>query len=263
MTHALLALEDGRWFRGRSFGARGERCGEIVFNTSMTGYQEILTDPSYAGQIVVMTYPHIGNYGVNPEDVEARSVFLEGFVVREASPYVSNWRSAGSLDEYLKTYGVVGISDIDTRALVRHIRSAGAMRACLTTETDDVGEAVRRAATIPEMVGRELASAVTCNTAYDWEGDSAAQSYGAPYAATSRPEGAHRQLHVVAVDFGVKYNSLRYLATLGCNVTVLPATCTASTTMVMLSRTPSATPTACVTPRRPAAGFTSPLAGRR
>src|SRR3982751_6147205 len=123
---ALLVLEHGRTFRGKAFGAPGERCGEIVFNTSMTGYQEILTDPSYAGQIVVMTYPEIGNYGVNAEDVEARRVFLEGFVVRELSPVVSNWRAAGSLDDYLKANGIVGISDIDTRALVRHIRERGA-----------------------------------------------------------------------------------------------------------------------------------------
>jgi carbamoyl-phosphate synthase small subunit len=224
MTQAILALEDGRAFRGRAFGARGERSGEIVFNTAMTGYQEILTDPSYAGQIVVMTYPHIGNYGVNPEDVEARRVFLEGFVVREASATVSNWRAAGSLDEYLKASGVVGISDIDTRALVRHIRTRGAMRACLTTETDSAVEAARRAASIPKMVGRELASAVTCDGEYEWKGDETDNAYGAPQA----PDGAptHERFHVVALDFGVKYNSLRYLAALGCRVTVLPSTAT-------------------------------------
>jgi len=224
MTQAILALEDGRIFRGRAFGARGERCGEIVFNTSMTGYQEILTDPSYAGQIVVMTYPHIGNYGVNPEDVEARKVFLEGFVVREASERVSNWRAAGSLDEYLKVNGVVGISDLDTRALVRHIRSKGAMRACLTTETEDAAEAVRRATTVPGMVGRELASTVSCEASYDWEGDDVESPYGAP-----DPEigDAKADFHVVTLDFGVKYNSLRYLRALGCRVTVLPATATA------------------------------------
>jgi carbamoyl-phosphate synthase small subunit len=225
MTQAILALEDGRTFRGRAFGARGERCGEIVFNTSMTGYQEILTDPSYAGQIVVMTYPHIGNYGVNPEDVEARRVFLEGFVVREVSPTVSNWRSAGTLDEYLKAHGVIGISEIDTRALVRHIRTAGAMRACLTTETDDPVEAARRAAKVPKMIGRELASAVTCDETYEWAGDASEHPYGAPAA----PDGANTDIrfHVVALDFGVKYNSLRYLKAHGCRVTVLPSTATA------------------------------------
>jgi carbamoyl-phosphate synthase small subunit len=221
MTQAILALEDGRAFRGRAFGARGERSGEIVFNTSMTGYQEILTDPSYAGQIVVMTYPHIGNYGVNPEDVEARRVFLEGFVVREASPTVSNWRAAGTLDEYLKANGVVGISEIDTRALVRHIRTRGAMRACLTTETDNPVDAALRAANIPRMVGRELASSVTCGDTYEWEGDETPDAYGAPRAADPS------RFHVVALDFGVKYNSLRYLASLGCRVTVLPSTATA------------------------------------
>ena len=221
MTQAILALEDGRAFRGRAVGARGERSGEIVFNTSMTGYQEILTDPSYAGQIVVMTYPHIGNYGVNPEDVEARRVFLEGFVVREASPTVSNWRAAGTLDEYLKAHGVVGISDIDTRALVRHIRARGAMRACLTTETDNAVEAALRAANVPKMVGRELASAVTFGSEYQWEGDGTPDAYGAPQATEAT------RFHVVALDFGVKYNSLRYLASLGCRVTVLPSTATA------------------------------------
>ncbi len=224
MTQAILALEDGRAFRGRAFGARGERSGEIVFNTSMTGYQEILTDPSYAGQIVVMTYPHIGNYGVNPEDVEARRIFLEGFVVREASPTVSNWRAAGTLDEYLKANGIVGISEIDTRALVRHIRTRGAMRACLTTETDNVVEAARRAVSVPKMVGRELATAVTCEHTYEWEGDETPDAYGLPPTAD---DVAPARFHVVTLDFGVKYNSLRYLTSHGCRVTVLPATATA------------------------------------
>jgi carbamoyl-phosphate synthase small subunit len=226
MTQVLLALEDGRAFRGRHFGAPGERCGEIVFNTSMTGYQEILTDPSYAGQIVVMTYPHIGNYGVNPEDVEARSVFLEGFVVREASATVSNWRSAGSLDEYLKAHGVVAVSEVDTRAIVRHIRTRGAMRACLTTETDSAAEAALRAAAVPKMIGRELATGVSCGEEYTWGREAGPEPYGAPQA----PEGASTAsgFHVVALDFGVKYNSLRYLAALGCRVTVLPATATAA-----------------------------------
>jgi carbamoyl-phosphate synthase small subunit len=221
--YAILALEDGRVFRGRAFGAIGERCGEIVFNTSMTGYQEILTDPSYAGQIVVMTYPHIGNYGINPEDVEARRIFLEGFVVRELSPVVSNWRSAGSLEEYLAKNGIVGISDIDTRALVRHIRDRGAMRACLSTEGGDEAEMVRRAAAAPEMVGRELASAVTCAEPYVWTGDAVEDPYGAPPYCIGRSDA---RFHVVTLDFGVKYNSLRYLTALGCRVTVLPSTAT-------------------------------------
>lgn len=231
MTEAILALEDGRVFRGRAFGARGERCGEVVFNTSMTGYQEILTDPSYAGQIVVMTYPLIGNYGINAEDVEARSVFLEGFVVREVSPTVSNWRSAGSIDDYLSGHGVVGISEIDTRALVRHIRDKGAMRACITTETLDGAEAVRRATSIPEMEGRELASAVTCEKSYSWSGDAAEHPFGAPDPENSVPTA--RKLNVVTLDFGVKYNSLRYFRALGCDVTILPSTATAETVLAL------------------------------
>jgi carbamoyl-phosphate synthase small subunit len=222
---AILALEDGRIFRGRAFGAVGERMGEVVFNTSMTGYQEILTDPSYAGQIVVMTYPHIGNYGINPEDVEARRIFLEGFVVRELSPIVSNWRAAGSLDDYLKANGIVGISDIDTRALVRHIREKGAMRACISTAGGTEADLVRKAASAPEMVGRELASAVTCAEPYQWNGDSIEDPYGAPPYTVGRSDA---RFHVVALDFGVKYNSLRYLTALGCRVTVLPSTATAS-----------------------------------
>jgi carbamoyl-phosphate synthase small subunit len=224
---AILALEDGRVFRGRAFGAAGERCGEIVFNTSMTGYQEILTDPSYAGQIVVMTYPHIGNYGINSEDVEARRVFLEGLVVRELAAVPSNWRASGSLDEYLEAQGIVGIAEIDTRALVRHIRDRGAMRACLSTSGDEEAELVRRAASVPEMVGRELASGVTCESAYEWTGDGADEAFGAPNVPYTVGDASAR-FHVVALDFGVKYNSLRYLTSLGCRVTVLPASATAA-----------------------------------
>jgi carbamoyl-phosphate synthase small subunit len=220
----MLALEDGRVFRGRSFGAEGQRCGEVVFNTSMTGYQEILTDPSYAGQIVVMTYPHIGNYGVNRDDIEARRVFLDGFVVREASPIASNWRAAATLDDYLREAGVVALADIDTRALVRHIRQRGALRGCLTTLTENLAEAVAAARAVPEMVGRELASAVTCESGYRWEGDAESRPYGAP----SPSQSAGSALRVVALDFGVKYNSLRYLHALGCEVVVLPASASAS-----------------------------------
>ena len=153
---AILALEDGRTFRGRAWGADAERTGEIVFNTSMMGYQEILTDPSYAGQIVTMTYPLIGNYGVNTEDVESGRPFAEGFVVREYSEVYSNWRSDVSLDEYLKTHGIVGISEIDTRALVRHIREKGAMRACLSSIDPVESSLVEKARKAPEMTGRNL-----------------------------------------------------------------------------------------------------------
>src|SRR5438876_7496531 len=157
---ALLALEDGRTFRGRSWAAEGEVCGEIVFNTSMTGYQEILTDPSYAGQIVCMTYPLIGNYGVNDADVESRRPWVEGFVVREASSIASNWRSTETLDSYLKRNNIVGLEHIDTRALVRHIRDKGAMRAAISTVDTDPASLLNKVLNSPEMQNRELASAV-------------------------------------------------------------------------------------------------------
>ena len=153
---AILALEDGRTFRGRAWGAEGERTGEIVFNTSMTGYQEILTDPSYAGQIVTMTYTEIGNYGVNPDDVESRRPFAEGFVVREFSEITSNWRAGMSLDEYLKQHGIVGISEVDTRALVRHIREKGAMRACISSVDADEASVVAKELKATVMLGRNL-----------------------------------------------------------------------------------------------------------
>ena len=168
MTDAILALEDGRTFRGRAWGAGGERTGEIVFNTSMSGYQEILTDPSYAGQIVIMTYPLIGNYGVNPEDIESRRPFAEGFVVREYSEVSSSWRAVMTLDEYLKRYGIPGISEIDTRALVRHIRERGAMRACLSTTDLNEQSVIEKARQAPEMLGRNLVDEVTCGDPYEW-----------------------------------------------------------------------------------------------
>jgi len=215
---AILALEDGTVYRGEAFGAEGERTGEIVFNTSMTGYQEILTDPSYAGQIVVMTYPHIGNYGVNSADIESRRPFVEGFVVREYSRTFSNWRAEASLEDYLKHYGIVGIAEIDTRALVRHIRERGAMRACLSTKTLDAEEAVRRARAAPSMLGLDLASRVTCEHPYVWN-EWAAQ---VDPANDSRVASATR-FHVVAYDFGIKFNILRQLAARDCRVTVVPA----------------------------------------
>src|SRR5215213_3162818 len=202
---ALLALEDGRTFRGRSWAADGEVCGEMVFNTSMTGYQEVLTDPSYAGQIVCMTYPLIGNYGVNEADAESARPWVEGFVVREASRITSSWRAEESLESYLKRWNIVAIEGIDTRALVRHIRDKGAMRACLSTIDLDAESLVEKARLSPTMENRELASAVTCDRAYEM-----------------RAEGEER-FHVVCYDFGVKLNSLRELARMGCRVTVVPA----------------------------------------
>ncbi len=207
--NALLALEDGRTFTGRSFGAAGETSGEVVFNTSMTGYQEILTDPSYAGQIVVMTYPHIGNYGVNSQDDESRKPFVEGFVAREFTATWSNWRGQGSLEDYLKCRGIVGISEIDTRALVRHIRTKGALRGIISTLDPDPGNLVRRAGSVASMVGRDLASAVTCADPYPWK------------AETSPVAGP--RFRVVAYDYGIKSNILNSLARAGCEVTVVPA----------------------------------------
>jgi carbamoyl-phosphate synthase small subunit len=237
---AILALEDGRIFRGRAWGATGERTGEVVFNTSMTGYQEILTDPSYAGQIVTMTYTQIGNYGVNPEDIEARRPFVEGFVVREVSEISSNWRATLSLDEYLKRHGIVGISEIDTRALVRHIREKGAMRACLSSTDSDEQNLIAKAKAAPAMIGRNLVDEVTCGDMYEWSAQIEEQSRAAfgrlaaekatdlfdPLDALGRdshPVTDDERFHVVAYDFGVKYYILRYLAALGCRVTVVPA----------------------------------------
>lgn len=201
----LLVLEDGRSFRGRSWGASGEVCGEMVFNTSMSGYQEVLTDPSYAGQIVCMTYPLIGNYGVTSMDEESSKPWVEGFVVREASRVASNWRSEETLGSYLLRKAIVAIEHIDTRALVRHIRDKGAMRACLSTIDLDEPSLLAKALHSPSMENRELASVVTCREPYEFSAI-----------------GVER-FHVVCYDFGVKTNSLRELAALGCRVTVIPA----------------------------------------
>src|SRR5918911_153740 len=202
---ALLALEDGRTFRGRAWGAEGEVCGEMVFNTSMSGYQEVLTDPSYAGQIVCMTYPLIGNYGVNAADAESSRPWVEGFVVREASRTASSWRAEETLDDYLKRWNIPAIDHVDTRALVRHIRERGAMRACLSSVDLDEASLVERARRSPSMENRELASVVTCQHPYEV------------------PAVGEERFHVVCYDFGVKRNSLRELARMGCRVTVVPA----------------------------------------
>jgi carbamoyl-phosphate synthase small subunit len=212
MTEALLALEDGTAFRGEAFGAAGESIGEIVFNTGMSGYQEVLTDPSYAGQIVVMTAPHVGNYGVNDEDQESDGVRVAGFAVREAARRPSSWRSERSLDAYLEDAGVVGIEGIDTRALTLHIREAGAMRAALSTEDLDPGSLSSRARSAPGMRGADLAASV---------------STGAPYEARDLVgpaiPRAGRALRVAAFDWGLKRNSLRMLARAGCETVVYPA----------------------------------------
>jgi carbamoyl-phosphate synthase small subunit len=201
---ALLVLEDGRAFRGRSWGADAEICGELVFNTSMSGYQEILTDPSYAGQLVCMTYPLIGNYGTTDEDAESRRPWVEGFIVREASPVASNWRNQESLDDYLKRWNIPAIEHIDTRALVRHIRDKGAMRACLSSIDLDIESLLNKARTSPDMNNLELASRVTTREKYGFE------AFG---------EEKH---HLVCYDFGVKINSLKEFAKQGCRLTVVP-----------------------------------------
>ena len=207
---ATLVLEDGRVFRGQAFGADGEAFGEMVFNTSMTGYQEILTDPSYAGQIVCMTYPLIGNYGVNHDDVESRKPWAEGFVVKEVSEVVSNWRSTDSLDSYLKENGIIGIEKIDTRALVRHIRDKGAMRAVISTVEADVDKLLSKVLSSPAMENRELASEVTSGSSYEF------------------PSVSTEKFHVVAYDFGVKTNSLREFSKFGCRTTVVPSSAAAA-----------------------------------
>jgi carbamoyl-phosphate synthase small subunit len=209
MGKAILVLEDGRTFKGASFGADGEAFGEMVFNTSMSGYQEILTDPSYAGQIIAMTYPLIGNYGVNEEDVESRRPWVEGFVVREASRVRSNFRSTKSLQDYLKENHIVGIEQIDTRALVRHIRDKGAMRAGISTVETDANALLEKVLASPQMANRELASVVTVDDDYSY------------------PASDKEKFHVVAYDFGVKTNSLREFAKFGCRITVVPAETTA------------------------------------
>jgi carbamoyl-phosphate synthase small subunit len=214
---AILALEDGRVFRGRGYGAAGERFGEVVFNTSLSGYQEILTDPSYAGQIVTLTYPHIGNYGTNSLDCEAAHPYAEGLVVRELSELASNWRSQEEVSSFLGGHGVPVISNIDTRALVRHLRKYGAMRGVLSTTDQDEAGLVAKAKASPSMVGLDLASRVTTPTRYDWTEPSRNI-----YRASELPEGAAR-FHVVAYDYGIKQNILRRLVDIGSRVTVVPA----------------------------------------
>jgi carbamoyl-phosphate synthase small subunit len=231
MDIAKLALEDGTVFTGKAFGARGESDGEVVFNTSMTGYQEILTDPSYHGQIVTMTYPQIGNYGVNEEDAESRRPWVRGFVVRELSGRVSNFRATGSLHAYLEKQGIIGIEGIDTRALVRHIRTEGAMKGILSTTTLNDVTLVAKAKASPGLVGRDLVRDVMPEATSSWklglESDfSSKQSHagvsGEPGPDSATPISRARRPHVVALDFGMKWNILRHLVEIGCTVTVMP-----------------------------------------
>jgi len=201
---AKILLEDKTVFHGRSFGASGERCGEVVFNTSLTGYQEILTDPSYRGQMIAMTYPLIGNYGVNSDFIESRRIFLEAFIVKEASAIASNWQSQQSLGEYLSEHSILGVEGVDTRALTRHIRLRGAMKAIVSTEDPDEDSLLKKVKAAPGLEGRDLVKEVTIDKAYVWS-----------------DRGRN---HVVAVDCGIKYNILRILQKRGCRVTVVPYT---------------------------------------
>ncbi len=211
---AVLALEDGTVYPGWAFGTGEKTQGEVVFNTSMTGYQEVLTDPSYRGQIVCMTYPLIGNYGFNRVDMESRRIYLAGFIVKEACPYPSNWRSTGSLQEALKEFGILGITGIDTRALVKKLRVAGVMRGVISTDVEDYSKAVSEARAIPSMAGQELVSEVTTDKPYFWD----------PVIGPvqERPQGDFKH-HILVYDYGVKFNILRSLANRGNLVEVLPA----------------------------------------
>ena len=231
---ALLALADGRVFRGESLGAEGEATGEIVFNTAMTGYQEIMTDPSYKGQIVVMTYPLIGNYGINDEDVESRRPWVEGFVVKEASPTPSSWRGRRTLDEYMREQRLVGIQGIDTRTLTRHLRDHGAQEGVISTEELDPARLAAKATASPGLVGRDLVREVTIPAPHGWDEATwdRVRGYREPAAA---------RFTVVAFDSGIKRNILRHLVSVGCKVTVVPAS----------------TPTAAVLEQKPDGVFLS------
>lgn len=230
MKPAKLALEDGTIFSGSAFGAAGEVFGEVVFNTGMTGYQEILTDPSYKGQIVTMTYPLIGNYGVNREDVESSKPHVEGFVVREVSRESSNFRASQGLHAYLEQNGIVGIEQVDTRALVRHIRTRGAMKGVLSTADLDDRSLVKKAVESPGLVGRDLVKEVIPSGAVRWtEGFNCEFApSSAQYSEWNTGERTNDKPHVVALDYGMKWNIARHLVESGCRLTVLPGTATAS-----------------------------------
>jgi len=225
---AILALADGRIFEGKSFGAGGESTGEVVFNTAMSGYQEVLTDPSYKGQMVTMTYTQIGNTGINAEDIESRGLFLSGFIVREYQGCYSNWRATMSLDSYLKENGVVGIHDIDTRALTRHLRDKGAQNGIISTADFDHASLIAKARAVPSMAGLDLASGVSCTEPYHWTEGVWNLESGYPQV-----EPASLKFKVVAYDFGIKYNILRCLVEAGCDVTVVPAAFPADEALAM------------------------------
>jgi len=218
MTEAVLALESGVWYQGVAAGAEGEARGEVVFNTSMTGYQEVLTDPSYAGQIVTMTCAEIGNYGVSPDDVESRAPQVAGFIIRDESPVASNWRATGTLREYLSENRIVAIADIDTRALTRLLRSGGVMRGVIATGSGlDPAVLVERARSIPQMEGSDLVADVTCPKAFDWPEEDPGEFGVTP------ERRAKRRLKIAAYDYGMKWNIMRRLSAHNCDVRVFPA----------------------------------------
>ena len=229
MTKAILALEDGSWFTGVSVGAKGDSGGEVVFNTSMTGYQEVLTDPSYAGQLVMMTCPEIGNYGVSEEDIESRGPQVAGFIVRQASSIASNWRASGTLSDYLSNHDIVAIADIDTRAVTRTLRSSGVMRGVISTGNVEPEEAIDRARRVLPMEGADLVTRVTCQAPFDWSPDSSGPGSSFPEEFSLPPERrADRPLRIAAYDFGMKWNILRRLSAYGCDIRVFPASSPAS-----------------------------------
>ncbi len=218
---ALVALEDGTVFEGYSFTGPGESFGEVVFNTGMTGYQEILTDPSYKGQVVTMTYPLIGNYGINGDDMESARIQPEAFLVKEYNAIPSNFRSTSTLAAFLQKYGVLGVEGIDTRALTRHIRRAGAMKGVVSTRTGDVDELVEMARKSKGLVGRDLVREVSCRQPYGWKD-------GGPEIGNGFASAGPGRYRVVAIDYGLKYNQLRILAEKGCSIQVVPASTAAS-----------------------------------
>jgi carbamoyl-phosphate synthase small subunit len=228
---AVLLLEDGTFFQGAAFGARGQMCGEVVFNTSMTGYQEIMTDPSYHEQIITMTYPLIGNVGANPQDWESKKVYACGFIVKENCDYPSNWRSKASLEQYLKKNNVVGLEGIDTRALVKHIRTKGAMKGIISSTELEVKKLQKKLQEYPGLVGRDIVKDVTCKSPYHWDqkvdGRWMMDDGRRPSSLVSRPssiEGTNsKKYKVVAYDYGAKQNILRLLRSHGCDVYVVPA----------------------------------------
>ena len=226
IVKAVLLLEDGTVFAGKGFGAEGFKCGEVVFNTSMTGYQEILTDPSYHEQIITMTYPLIGNYGTNAEDWESRKVFVSGFVVKENCPYPSNWRNGATLDEYLKKNGVVGIEGIDTRQLVRHIRNEGAMRGIISSGQTDPKKLAAQLEEYPGLVGRDIVKRVTVRKSYTW-------NEGVIDVLADEQVVPKPKYKVVAIDFGMKRNILRLLVSHGCEVIAVPAKTSAEDIMAL------------------------------